>query len=403
MNIDNNQNEHLMDLNNHYALATSSTGLSNNNIKASPSSSSSSIASNNVNSPQPNVNQQMYSNNNNNPYFSKTTNYDYATNNVINDHLDDHIGNLDSCINELTNVSHYGMSTHSQEQQLLETPTKKTPIKSDKNLNGNNKKPKLNKSSTKLDNSPQISSITANKRRKKDPKAPKAPLNGYLVYFNEERVAMRQANPNMSFGELTKIIAIKWKELQPNEKQKYITEAELDKERYVKEMEEYKQSDAYKNYIKEANASKLAKANEKSNLQHQQQQPPAVIMNGLQQQQSQYNIQHQQQWQQHDMSNSATSSTLATSSSMSQQQYYYPQQQQQQQQMYQQQQMNVQQPRYDIPIFTDNFVEHNKTREQEVRQLRKEISELEQQNSVLNKHIDNMKQSIMKIEKETTI
>ncbi len=35
-----------------------------------------------------------------------------------------------------------------------------------------------------------------------------------------------------------------------------------------------------------------------------------------------------------------------------------------------------------------------------MRQLRKEISELEQQNGVLNKHIDNMKQSLIKIEKE---
>lgn len=53
---------------------------------------------------------------------------------------------------------------------------------------------------------------------------------------------------------------------------------------------------------------------------------------------------------------------------------------------------------FDVPIFTEEFIEHSKSREQEVRQLRKEINEMEQQNSVLYKHIDNLKQSTQKIE-----
>lgn len=88
------------------------------------------------------------------------------------------------------------------------------------------------------------------KRRKKDPSAPKAPLNGYLVYFNEERAGMRAQNPNIGFGELTKIIAAKWKELPTEQKQKYINEADQDKERYEKEMASYKKSDAYKQFLK---------------------------------------------------------------------------------------------------------------------------------------------------------
>lgn len=88
------------------------------------------------------------------------------------------------------------------------------------------------------------------KRRKKDPLAPKAPLNGYLVYFNEERAGMRAKNPNIGFGELTKIIATKWKELPTDSKQKYINEADQDKERYEKEMACYKKSDAYKQFQK---------------------------------------------------------------------------------------------------------------------------------------------------------
>jgi hypothetical protein len=55
---------------------------------------------------------------------------------------------------------------------------------------------------------------------------------------------------------------------------------------------------------------------------------------------------------------------------------------------------------FDVPIFTEEFIEHSKAREHEVRFLRKEIAELEQQNSVLNKHIDSLKQSTNKCEME---
>ena len=48
--------------------------------------------------------------------------------------------------------------------------------------------------------------------------------------------------------------------------------------------------------------------------------------------------------------------------------------------------------------FTEEFIQHSKNREHEMRQLRKEINELEQQNNVLHKHIENMKQSTSKIE-----
>jgi hypothetical protein len=83
--------------------------------------------------------------------------------------------------------------------------------------NGNNGQVTLNQESPSPSSSSQ-------KRRKKDPLAPKAPLNGYLVYFNKERAEMKDKNPTMSFGELTKIIANQWKELSSDEKQYYINE-----------------------------------------------------------------------------------------------------------------------------------------------------------------------------------
>ena len=56
---------------------------------------------------------------------------------------------------------------------------------------------------------------------------------------------------------------------------------------------------------------------------------------------------------------------------------------------------------FDIPIFTEEFLNHNRARELELRQLRKQTSEFEEQNAVLGKHIDSMKSAISKLEVET--
>ncbi|XP_033725522.1 high mobility group protein 20A-like isoform X1 [Pecten maximus] len=56
---------------------------------------------------------------------------------------------------------------------------------------------------------------------------------------------------------------------------------------------------------------------------------------------------------------------------------------------------------FDIPVFTEEFLDHNKARESELRQLRKQTTELEEQNAILSKHIDNMKQAIEKLEVES--
>lgn len=55
---------------------------------------------------------------------------------------------------------------------------------------------------------------------------------------------------------------------------------------------------------------------------------------------------------------------------------------------------------FDIPIFTEEFLDHNKTRDAELRQLRKSNTDYEQQNAILQKHIENMKTAIEKLENE---
>ncbi|KAH9495988.1 SWI/SNF- matrix-associated actin-dependent regulator of chromatin sub E member 1 [Bulinus truncatus] len=55
---------------------------------------------------------------------------------------------------------------------------------------------------------------------------------------------------------------------------------------------------------------------------------------------------------------------------------------------------------FDIPIFTEEFLDHNKARDAELRQLRKQTTELEEQNAILSKHTDNMRQAVERLEAE---
>jgi high mobility group protein 20A len=54
----------------------------------------------------------------------------------------------------------------------------------------------------------------------------------------------------------------------------------------------------------------------------------------------------------------------------------------------------------ELPIFTESFLEHNKAIESELKMLRKNNIEIEQHNSVLMKHIENMENGVRKVDNE---
>lgn len=57
---------------------------------------------------------------------------------------------------------------------------------------------------------------------------------------------------------------------------------------------------------------------------------------------------------------------------------------------------------YDIPIFTEEFLDNNKAVDSELRMLRKSNTDYEQQNSVLEKHVENMTNGVKKLQDEKT-
>ncbi|KAK7096435.1 high mobility group protein 20A-like [Littorina saxatilis] len=175
----------------------------------------------------------------------------------------------------------------------------------------------------------------------KDANAPKMPLSGYLRYLTERREKLRMENPSLSFTEISKQLGAEWSSLPQHEKQRYLDEAEKDKERYNREMEAYQQTDAYRAFKKQLTSK--SKDNEAEATQH----IPNTNLEVL-------NL---------DEDESGT---------------------------------------FDIPIFTEEFLDHNKVRDGELRQLRKQTTELEEQNAILSKHMENMRQAVERLETETS-
>ncbi|GAA5891480.1 hypothetical protein JCM8208_007297 [Rhodotorula glutinis] len=80
---------------------------------------------------------------------------------------------------------------------------------------------------------------TAAAKPKKDPNAPKRPLSAYMHFSQDKRSEVKEENPDVTFGEIGKLLGAKWKEATDDEKKPYQAKAEADKERYEKEKSAY--------------------------------------------------------------------------------------------------------------------------------------------------------------------
>uniref|UniRef100_A0A2M4CM62 Putative hmg box-containing protein n=1 Tax=Anopheles darlingi TaxID=43151 RepID=A0A2M4CM62_ANODA len=192
------------------------------------------------------------------------------------------------------------------------------------------------------------------RKRKKPPKdanAPKHPLTGYVRYMNEHRDGVRQKHPNLSHMDLTKLMAEDWSKLPEDKKKPYLEAAEADKERYNKEILEYKMTKPAP-----APAPAQPKPDDATTTSAGAKETPvpqiapmvAPYVNGRLEQKV------------------------------------------------------IRRGDYDIPIFTEDFLDHNKVIESELRTLRKSNIDYEQQNSVLEKHVENMENGIQKLDSESS-
>lgn len=64
----------------------------------------------------------------------------------------------------------------------------------------------------------------------------KKPMNAYVFFCQDKRPQLMADNPNMKFGELTKVLAEKWKAMSDEEKQPYVKSAEDQKAAYHRQI-----------------------------------------------------------------------------------------------------------------------------------------------------------------------
>ncbi|KAI4180007.1 MAG: hypothetical protein L6R41_007508 [Letrouitia leprolyta] len=97
-------------------------------------------------------------------------------------------------------------------------------------------------------------------KRKKDPNAPKRGLSAYMFFANDNRDAVREENPGITFGmrkpnlfclsplltqqprvsgQVGKVLGEKWKALSSKQREPYETKAKADKQRYEDEKASY--------------------------------------------------------------------------------------------------------------------------------------------------------------------
>lgn len=177
------------------------------------------------------------------------------------------------------------------------------------------------------------------KRKKpiRDSNAPKSPLTGYVRFMNERREQLRAKRPEVPFPEITRMLGNEWSKLPPEEKRRYLDEADRDKERYMRELEQYQKTEAYKVFSRKAQDRQKGKS-------HRQEGARQAA---------------------HDHEKEAETKERSV---------------------------------FDIPIFTEEFLNHSKAREAELRQLRKSNMEFEERNAALQKHVESMRTAVEKLE-----
>ena len=78
------------------------------------------------------------------------------------------------------------------------------------------------------------------KKAKKDPDAPKRNMSAYFLYSIAARPVVKEENPEATFGDIARLISAKFKALSEKERKVWEEKAKADKERYERDMEEYK-------------------------------------------------------------------------------------------------------------------------------------------------------------------
>jgi len=126
-------------------------------------------------------------------------------------------------------------------------------------------------------------------KKKKDPNAPKQPLSAYFIFSTEERLKVKDENPNFSICEVAKELGRRWADMDPAVKQRYQARAEEERQKYDVDMASYRQG----NFVQGQGESRVGGQGSPVNMNQHPSPAPSPS----------YGVPQQQQQQTQDYSN----------------------------------------------------------------------------------------------------
>jgi len=84
---------------------------------------------------------------------------------------------------------------------------------------------------------------------RKDENMPKRALSAYMLFQQEKRSSIVEANPDAKVTEIMKLVADAWKELSDKDKEPYQKKSKQLAAKHTKELEKYKTSKKYQEYL----------------------------------------------------------------------------------------------------------------------------------------------------------
>ena len=77
------------------------------------------------------------------------------------------------------------------------------------------------------------------KEEKEGKKGPKRPKSSYLYFCADERANVKKDHPDFKVTEVISELGRRWKALKDEEKEQYIEQSKVDRDRYIREKEEF--------------------------------------------------------------------------------------------------------------------------------------------------------------------
>jgi len=104
--------------------------------------------------------------------------------------------------------------------------------------------------------------VTKKGRKKKDKDAPKRPTSAWIYFSVKKREELKKKNPDLSFGQLSKMAGKEWKKISDAKKAKYEELAAEDKKRYEKESKAYEKKKKESSSSSEESSSSASSSSE---------------------------------------------------------------------------------------------------------------------------------------------